>query len=573
MEPHQLELLKISLSQRHAKQKLLDGVAEQLQLESRRILATPVRTLLAFAEPGALLTVLSGVVLLACSATGCDPMQSARSAALGCGLLLLALLNAWVIAREEHREATELISRARGWLNQVSQHQTFQSRSTAAKASPHAVGVLRDGVWVRLHPNLLVEGDVLWLRPGDTAPGRCRELLPSSAPAGVRVHVTLEAEEAFVPLEGRHTHDASAFLLAEDVASRRMTIALRRPPRPLPPMAREVMMVRAQLPWLWLLAIALGLCAATWRHFFLPWRQGAYPLAPSSEPNPKPSANWLAEELLPHLVSLGLPLLPMAFPVFYAAARALGGAYLLAVLHGMPARRPPPPRRPPPSPHARAHSLPGLGLLPLVGDSSGRGLGRGGRRRGPSLLERAGLGRACAWMAARVGWLRSSLPQLFAGVFREASEGRRWWHTFEPLEEEDATLEKIGRRGPETLLSDTDPNVVSGSRFVRYHEAALEREQWSFIMETFWRVLRGGAASADLGLLRASRLVESLGAVTVLACHDKPGILSDGAPSVKQARFVRLQPSCNHVHHRLWPCAQAAPLCPIPGEPLQACEA
>lgn len=543
MEPHQLELLKISLSQRHAKQKLLDGVAEQLQLESRRILATPVRTLLAFAEPGALLTVLSGVVLLACSATGCDPMQSARSAALGCGLLLLALLNAWVIAREEHREATELISRARGWLNQVSQHQTFQSRSTAAKASPHAVGVLRDGVWVRLHPNLLVEGDVLWLRPGDTAPGRCRELLPSSAPAGVRVHVTLEAEEAFVPLEGRHTHDASAFLLAEDVASRRMTIALRRPPRPLPPMAREVMMVRAQLPWLWLLAIALGLCAATWRHFFLPWRQGAYPLAPSSEPNPRPSANWLAEELLPHLVSLGLPLLPMAFPVFYAAARAFGGAYLLAVLHGMPARRPPPQRRPPPpSPHGRANSLPGLGLLPLVSDSSGRGLGRGGRRRGPSLVERAGLGRACSWVGARLGWLRSSLPQLFAGfggVFREAEEGRRWWHTFASLEEEYSALEKIGRRGPETLLSDTDPNVVSGSRFVRYHDAALEREQWSFIMETFWRVLRGGAASADLGLLRASRLVESLGAVTVLACHDKPGILSDGAPSVKQARLVK----------------------------------
>ena len=192
-------------------------LAEQLQLESRRLTLLPVRTLMAFTEPGALLTVLSGVVLLACSATGCDPMQSAQSAAFGCGLLLLAMLNAWVTAREEHREATELISRARGWLNQVSQHQTFQSRSTAAQASPHAVGVLRDGVWVRLHPNLLVEGDVLWLRPGDTAPGRCRELLPSSAPAGGRVPVTLEAGEAFVP----HTHDASAFLLGEDVASRR----------------------------------------------------------------------------------------------------------------------------------------------------------------------------------------------------------------------------------------------------------------------------------------------------------------------------------------------------------------
>ena len=140
MEPHQLELLKISLSQRHAKQKLLDGVAEQLQLESRRLTLLPVRTLLAFAEPGALLTVLSGVVLLACSATGCDPMQSAQSAALGCGLLLLAMLNAWVTAREEHREATELISRARGWLNQVSQHQTSQSRSPPSGCCGTACG-------------------------------------------------------------------------------------------------------------------------------------------------------------------------------------------------------------------------------------------------------------------------------------------------------------------------------------------------------------------------------------------------------------------------------------------------
>ena len=100
-------------------------------------------------------------------------------------------------------------------------------------------------------------------------------------------------------------------------------------------------MVRARLPWLWLLAVALGLCAAAWRHFLLPWRHGASPLPPSPlppsplPPSPlppssahraSPRAHWLAEELMPRLVSLGLPLLPMAFPLFYAAARAFGGA-------------------------------------------------------------------------------------------------------------------------------------------------------------------------------------------------------------------------------------------------------
>ena len=84
-------------------------------------------------------------------------------------------------------------------------------------------------------------------------------------------------------------------------------------------------MVRARLPWLWLLAVALGLCAAAWRHFLLPWRHGASPLPPSPLPpssahRASPRAHWLAEELMPRLVSLGLPLLPMAFPLFYAAA-------------------------------------------------------------------------------------------------------------------------------------------------------------------------------------------------------------------------------------------------------------
>ena len=79
-----------------------------------------------------------------------------------------------------------------------------------------------------------------------------------------------------------------------------------------------------------------------------------------------------------------------------------------------------------------------------------------------------------------------------------------------------------------------------------YFDPGLDRAVW-FVLSM--RFCVGGSADqtahgmmvslADLGLLRASRLVESLGAVTVLACHDKPGILSDGAPSVKQARLVK----------------------------------
>ena len=66
-----LELLKLSLSQRHAKQKLLDGVSEQLQLERRRHAWLPCIVLLALAEPGSLQTLLSAVLLLLCSVSGC----------------------------------------------------------------------------------------------------------------------------------------------------------------------------------------------------------------------------------------------------------------------------------------------------------------------------------------------------------------------------------------------------------------------------------------------------------------------------------------------------------------------
>ena len=127
----QLELLKLSLSQRHAKQKLLDGISEQLQLERRRLSWLPCLALLALTEPGSLQTILSGVLLLLCSVAGCDRTRSAWSAALAAALLLLALMNAYVTAHEKNREETELISRVRAWLNQVSQHHTLFRSATS----------------------------------------------------------------------------------------------------------------------------------------------------------------------------------------------------------------------------------------------------------------------------------------------------------------------------------------------------------------------------------------------------------------------------------------------------------
>lgn len=51
-----------------------------------------------------------------------------------------------------------------------------------------------------------------------------------------------------------------------------------------------------------------------------------------------------------------------------------------------------------------------------------------------------------------------------------------------------------------------------------------------------WHALRADATAVEMGLLlRSSSLLQTLGSTTVLAFPDKHGILSDGAPSIKQA--------------------------------------
>lgn len=52
-----------------------------------------------------------------------------------------------------------------------------------------------------------------------------------------------------------------------------------------------------------------------------------------------------------------------------------------------------------------------------------------------------------------------------------------------------------------------------------------------------WRMLAADGKAADMGLLlRSSKLLQTLGSTTVVAIPDKQGILSEGAPSIKQAQ-------------------------------------
>ena len=92
--------------------------------------------------------------------------------------------------------------------------------------------------------------------------------------------------------------------------------------------------------------------------------------------------------------------------------------------------------------------------------------------------------------------------------------------------------------------------MLPGTRFVNEVGRSFTREPWRYLVGCTWRALRADAAAAQMGLLvRSSPLLQALGSTTVVACPDKHGILSDGAPSIKQLLFFRtdaVMPSSVH---------------------------
>lgn len=237
-----LELLRLSLSQRQAKRRLIDGFAERLQLERRPLILGEL--LFRILEPDTAATVALGLLLVLLGVAGLDSLWTA---ALGGALLALGLFNAWVTSREARLAAGELKSRMQAWLRAISRDHHLHR---GASDGPAAVSVMRDGVWLRLHRNLCVEGDVLKLRAGERAPGNCWQPPHLTALGGVTGQ-TLAAGEVFVPaplpVVGRGAAPSSladdvrsTFVLAETIAVRQLDGALRRLRAPPPSLDVQV---------------------------------------------------------------------------------------------------------------------------------------------------------------------------------------------------------------------------------------------------------------------------------------------------------------------------------------------
>lgn len=185
-----LELLRLSLSQRQAKRRLIDGVAERLQLERRPLILGEL--LFRLLEPDTAAAAALGVLLLVVAVTG---LALPWDGLLGGLLLALAVANAWISSRESRLAAGELKSRLQVWLRLISRDHHIHR---AAADGPATVALMRDGVWLRLHRNLCVEGDLIKLSAGEEAPGACAQRPHLTSLCGLEAQA-LEAGAPFFP--------------------------------------------------------------------------------------------------------------------------------------------------------------------------------------------------------------------------------------------------------------------------------------------------------------------------------------------------------------------------------------
>ena len=227
-------LLKQSLSGRLAKQKLIESVSAVLQKERRtkQLRLCGVADALS-RDPGIVLMLCSGSLLVGCACASTSH-EWAWTGATGLALVAISLFNAALVARERHLTSVELIIRIEQWLSRVAQQSVlFRGHSSSSEPRPGSISVMRDGVWVQMHRNLLVQGDVVRLHTGEAAPAACVPALQSwlgglaagescGPPTGVSFDELLAASAE---------RGASFFVLAEDVAATRAAVILASPRR------------------------------------------------------------------------------------------------------------------------------------------------------------------------------------------------------------------------------------------------------------------------------------------------------------------------------------------------------
>lgn len=282
--------------------------------------------------PGAALTLLVVLGLLCCY--GSQPQGSSGIELLNAGaLLLLLLLNLVLVGRQERLKTSEMVRRLNSIIAQLNEHllgcmgepvrwspSLYPDLYTPSSPSWSLHWTYRDSQLVNLPVSLLVEGDVIALRPGQEAFASLRGIKDDE-------HIVLEPGELFPPFspppsprdtEKRGPQSPQQHRLFRvvrtpvlDSVRNSLTLALSRPITALDNERFTVQSVMAKLAC----PIVLGA--------FLVLNTVRFCCdAPSLTP---PGFNFLQLQLMGVL-----PILPLLFPVMWVLVNAYGEARVLA---------------------------------------------------------------------------------------------------------------------------------------------------------------------------------------------------------------------------------------------------
>ncbi|XP_055949901.1 transmembrane protein 94-like isoform X2 [Argiope bruennichi] len=247
-------------------------------------------------------------------------------------LVLFLIFNVVIAAWDSRLRHTEMHFKVKSALKLLEENENFvvkndQQYSLHTPQSPciSQQWTYRDGQLLNLPCSLLVDGDVILMRPGHVAPGYCMLYNKDKGP-----HEYLKREQVFAPLDEDLTENitsprlrkpacATKFIMKETPLIRGISLAMENAlKKPITVIRKEYhAVVFYYIERIALLAVLLIiLCIGSIRAVYFNVN----------------NEEW-AEHLLLRPVLVTLPLIPITLPICWILLNAVGNSYLLAIIN------------------------------------------------------------------------------------------------------------------------------------------------------------------------------------------------------------------------------------------------
>ncbi|XP_054717326.1 transmembrane protein 94-like [Uloborus diversus] len=342
----------IGLSTKEALTKLKLAISEELEKEEVRFLSEafnsfPTWIKVAFHHRSCHSTfawtsamIMSFEILMLCvyQAYGSQNYRIKSIAAEIFFLILFLLFNLFIVAWDSRLRHTEMYSKIKAIVNnlqgkiRIVKKGQYSNLHTPQSPCISVQWTYRDGQLVNLPCSLLVEGDVILLRPGHSAPGHCKSLNKKHS-----LELQLERGQMFAPAKEHLPENFNSpcirkpaatenFILLETPFLNGIRHALRSSlKRPVSLFSKEYHAVvfyyveRFVIPAAIVLSICIGgVCAAYFDSNTSEW----------------------TEHLLLRPVLAVLPLVPISLPTCWILLNAFGNSYLLGMVKSLEHKKP-----------------------------------------------------------------------------------------------------------------------------------------------------------------------------------------------------------------------------------------